>query len=109
MSMNTEDFLDKYIFGGLKNLNDGFDAKAIKYFSGKDFEVVLVRVEEYGLGITGIEPWLNGDFYSVAIYESYETASTDPKWYKTAFQGFAKSGKDLQYSATYYVPEDLLK
>ena len=107
--MNKKKFLDKYIFAGLTNLNDGFDAETIKYFSEKDFEIVISRVEEYGLGITGIEPWLNGEFYSVTIYENYETSSTDPKWYKAAFQRFAKSGEELQYAATYFVPEDLLK
>ncbi|MEM7333150.1 MAG: hypothetical protein AAF490_13755 [Chloroflexota bacterium] len=61
--MTKYDFLDKYMIVGLTNLNDGFDAKIIKYFSEKEFKIVLARVEKYGLGIYGIEPWLNGTFF----------------------------------------------
>ena len=50
-------YLDKHVFYGLTNLNDGFDAMSIKYFSETDFKIVLDRVKEFGIGITGIEPW----------------------------------------------------
>jgi len=36
-------YCDKHLFYGLTNLNDGFDIISIKYFSEKDFEVVLER------------------------------------------------------------------
>lgn len=48
-------YCDKHVFYGLKNLNDGFDFTSIKYFSEKDFEVVLERVKTLGLGIYGID------------------------------------------------------
>ncbi len=41
-------FLDKHIFHGLKNLNTGFDADSIKYFSEDDFQIVLKRIEKQG-------------------------------------------------------------
>ena len=63
--MNKEAYLEEFIFKGLTNLNDGFDAESIKYFSQQDFETILNRIEEYGLGIYGIEPWKNGKFYDV--------------------------------------------
>ncbi len=107
--MDEEEYLDKFIFVGLANLNDGFDSKSIKYFSPKDFEIVLSRVQKYGIGITGIEPWKNGEFYGVAVYEDYTENPTDSKWYKDIFDQCLKSGIELQYSASYYIPEKLLK
>merc|ERR1712232_1375795 len=52
-----EQFLADRIFHGLRDLNTGFDAPAIKYFSKEDFEIVLQRAEEHRVWITGIEPW----------------------------------------------------
>jgi hypothetical protein len=43
-------YCDKHLFYGLTNLNDGFDITSIKYFSEKDFEVVLERVKTLGFG-----------------------------------------------------------
>lgn len=101
-------FLDKNIFRGLKNLNNGFDAKSIKYFSESDFEIVLNRVKELGLGIFGIEPWSNGSFYEVSIFEDYTNNSKDSSWYNIAFENFKKEGKGLVYSATYDIPVEIL-
>ena len=55
-------FLNKYVFHGLKNRNDGYDVPSIYYFSEEDFAIVLDRVQKLGLGIYGIEPWLKGSF-----------------------------------------------
>lgn len=107
--LNKEEFLNINIYKGLKNLNNGFDAPSIKYFSEEDFEKVLTRVEKFNLGIYGIEPWKNGEFYDVKGYEEYGTIPTNPKWYKKAFEEFKKSGNKLQYSATYQIPNSLLK
>jgi len=102
------EYLKSNIFNGLKNLNDGFDTESIYYFSESDFEIVLDRVEKNGLGIYGIEPWLNGSFYDVLGYEDFNTVATDPNWYRKAFAEFKKSGKELMYSASYEVPKKLL-
>jgi hypothetical protein len=68
--MMDKDYLDKHIFIGLTNLNDGFDAPGIKYFSEKDFDIVLTRrVKEHGIAVYGIEPWLNRDYYATSVYE----------------------------------------
>jgi len=103
-NLTKDEFLDKYIFSGLQNLNDGFDSDIIKYFSEVDFSIVLKRVEENKIGICGIEPWLNGEFYDVLTYEDYSTDPIDPKWYKKAFEKFKKDGKQLQYAASYFIP-----
>ncbi len=100
-------YLNKHIFHGLKNLNTGFDADSIKYFSEDDFQIVLERVEKHQIGITGIEPWKNGEFYDVLTYEDFDCDPTDPKWYNEAFKKF--KGLDLQFSATYDISENLLQ
>ena len=85
----------------LKNLNDGFDAKTIYYFSEADFEIVLNRIDELGLGIWGIEPWINGNYFDVKSCDEYGMKSTDSNWYRKAFKEFKSMGKKLLYAATY--------
>ena len=97
-----EDFLDKNIFIGLKNMNDGFDVECIKYFSASDFQIVLERVEKFKLGVYGVEPWENGNMFDV--YDDYSKKPTDPDWYNSALSDFIATGKELLYAATYYVP-----
>jgi hypothetical protein len=106
--MKELEYLKTNVFNGVKNLNDGFDSKDIFYFSESDFETVLNRVEKNGIGIFGIEPWLNGDFYGVMVVEDFNTTANDPKWYRKAFSEFKKSGKKLMYAASYEVPKELL-
>lgn len=101
------DYLKSMIFIGLENLNDGFDSGDIFYFSESDFEIVLERIEKNGLGIYGIEPWLNNQFYDVKIVEDYNTKATDPKWYRKAFEEFKESGHNLMYAATYKLSKKL--
>ena len=103
-----QEFLKSKIFFGLKNLNDRFDSESIHYFSESDFQVMLDRVEKNGIGIYGIEPWLNGDFYDVLSYEDYKTVANNPKWYNKAFSEFKRRRKNLMYSASYQVPKKLL-
>jgi len=107
--MEQTEFLEKNVFVDLKNENDGFDERSIHYFSESDFEIVLKRVERMGLGIYGIEPWLNGKFYDVFIHEDFTPSCHDPNWYQEAFSNFRKQHKDLQYAATYHIPFELLK
>ncbi|RZJ19632.1 MAG: hypothetical protein EON51_16815, partial [Acinetobacter sp.] len=58
------EFLNKHLFQHLKNLNDGFDVPSIAYFDEAAFETVLQRIKALRLGVYGIEPWLNGEYYS---------------------------------------------
>lgn len=99
------EYLSKHIFFGLSDLNDGFDVACISYFTEAQFEVVLQRVKEKRLvGIYGIEPWKDGEFFDVDTFENYKTYPQDPNWYFTSFEKFKKLGLDLQYSASFYVP-----
>ena len=62
---NKYNFLERNVFKGLTNLNDGFDTETIKYFSEADFKIVLERVEKLNITIHGIEPWKDGEFFDV--------------------------------------------
>ncbi len=106
--MKQTEFLEKNIFTDLKNLNDGFDEETIQYFSESDFEIVLQRVEHFGIGIYGIKPWGNGESYEVASHESFKKKATDSRWYKKAFLTFKSRQSGLSYSATYKVSNKLL-
>lgn len=99
-----EQFLNENIFHELQNLNDGFDSHKIKYFSANNFRIILERIEKLGIGIYGIEPWKNGEFYDVSVYEDYTDNPLDPLWYNQAFNEFISTGEELQYSATYCIP-----
>jgi hypothetical protein len=106
--INKFEFLRKYVFQGLNNLNDGFDSESIFYFSKEDFGIVLNRAEELNLEIFGIEPWLNGEFYDVKSFEAFNLDPSDANWYRKAFDEFKTGNKNLQYAATYGVPKELL-
>ena len=103
-----EEYLEKHIFCGLTDLNTGFDVPTIRYFSREDFEILMDRVEAAGIGIYGIEPWIDGEFYDVWTCEEFSSEPTNPEWYRTAFDDFATRGVSLQYAASYYVPVRLL-
>lgn len=104
---SKEIFFNETIFRGLKNLNDGFDAESIKYFSERDFEIVLNRVEIYGIGITGIEPWHQKRYFDAYIFENYGDDPFDPAWYRKAFAEFKQQNIELMYAATYKMPETI--
>ena len=102
------EFLEKFVFKGLTNRNDGFDVDSIKYFSESDFEIVLIRVEEFGIAIHGIEPWRNGEFYAVLTDSDFDDEPNNQSWVRKAFYFFKGQEDDLQYAASYTVPNSLL-
>mgnify|MGYP001799622195 CR=1 FL=1 len=101
-------YLRSHLFYGLENRNTGFDAPSICYFSATDFEKILDRAEHLGIGILGIEPWLDGEFYDVLVCEDFGKDPYDPSWYRAAFTKFKSNGKALTFSATYAVPKEFL-
>jgi len=101
------DYLKANVFTGLQNRNTGMDSEAIHYFSETDFETVIDRVEKLGIGILGIEPWLNGELYGVKVAEDYGGNPSDSKWYRKAFAEFKQSNeKPLLYAASYQIPKN---
>ncbi len=107
-TMEKTEFLEKNIFQNLKNINDGFDSDAIHYFSESDFESVLERIEQFGIGIYEMKPRQEEDFLDVKVNEDYRKKATDPKWYKKAFSDFKKQQANMKYSASYKVSDKLL-
>lgn len=99
------EYLKNNVFYGLTNMNNGFDVDTIYYFLESDFEIILERVEKLGVGVYGIETWLNGNLYDVKGSREFGSDPLDSKWYKKAFLEFKQcSEKNLLYSATYYIP-----
>lgn len=100
-------YLKTNVFTGLQNRNEGMDSESIHYFSEADFETVIDRVEKLGIGILGIEPWLNGELYGVKVAEDYGGNPTDAQWYRKAFAEFKASNETpLLYAASYQLPKD---
>ena len=106
--MDQKEYLETYIFYGLQNLNTGFDASGIFYFKEADFEIILNRIKQKGIKIFGIEPWKDGKFFDVEVFDDYDTSPDNPDWYFAAFQKFKDSGESLQYAASYEIPAKLL-
>lgn len=101
LKLESKEAIKAYLFDGLTNLNTGFDAPSIIYISENHFEIVLNRAEEKDINIWGIEPWLDGLFFGVEIYEDYELPANDPNWYRTAFEKFKNKNRNLQYAITF--------
>lgn len=106
--MEQSEFLENKIFADLENVNNGFDKETIHYFSESDFEMVLQRVQHFGLGIYEIKPWIDGEIPASAHHEDYKKKATDPQWYKKAFLTFKTRQPGLLYSASYRVSPKLL-
>ena len=101
--MEQKEFLEKNIFTGLENINDGFDKVDTFYFSESDFATVLERAEYFGLSIYTIEARLEGEVFGVSGHEKAKKKATDAKWYTKTFADFKKGQEGLAYAATYKV------
>ena len=101
-------FLENYVYFDLVDLNDGFDAQTIRYFTAQDFAIILRRVQLLHIGIYGIEPWHRGFYFDVRVHEQYSADPFDPTWYWKAFNELRRANADLQFSASYVVPKPLL-
>ncbi len=106
--MEKTEFFNQNIFQNLANLNKDFDSNPVFYFSEADFEKVLDRIEQFGIGVYKIEARLKEAPFDMKSNEDYRKKATDPKWYKRAFYEFKKRQVNLEYTATYKVSEKLL-
>ena len=97
-----DNYLNEHVFKGLTSHADELFFPDIPYFDEKEFEIVLQRIQALGLGIYGIETWLNRELYDV---ESCWQEPDDPNWYFTGFKRFKDLKLPFRYLATYYVPE----
>lgn len=106
--MTEIQFLSAHVFKGLTNLNEGADKDTVFYFSQEDFSVVLKHAEHFGLGLYGINTWLDNESYGATLHEDHGKKATDPRWYRKAFKTFSMRQEGLLYSATYKVSVKLL-
>lgn len=104
--ITEEEFLDKFIFYDLENLNDGFDHPSIKFFNEYDFEFVMDRAEDYNLTILGIECWVQKQYKTVKYMEDYEGMRN---WHRQGYKDLRKEGYRCYFAATYDIPEPLLR
>lgn len=106
--MEQADFLDSHIFSNLKSTTNGIKTNPIYFFTEDDFEVVLERIEHFGISIYTIEPFLDGQSYGVQTNEDLKKKATDARWYRKAFSTYKHKQAGMVYSATYKVPSKLL-
>jgi hypothetical protein len=110
-NINKKDaYLEKHVFYGLKDLNDGFDYRNNQYFSERDFEVVLERVKSLGFGIYGIDTFEfieDKRYYSCDVFEIHTSNPADATWYMTCFEKNKKRGDNIVYAASYFIPKKL--
>jgi len=99
-------YLQKNIFNGLTDYNNGFDSPVISHFSMQQFEIVLARVKEKKVvGVYRIEVFTwNSDsnsyeFWEVDTFENYRSHPQDSEWYYAAFEKFKEVGREFLYSA----------
>jgi len=107
--MEKSAFLEQNIFIGLKNRNDGFDDSSKQYFSESDFEIILQRIEHFGIGIFTIETRLEGKPFESFNHENFKKKATDPKWFNKVFLTSKKKQNKLLFFATYKVSKKLLE
>ncbi|WP_316826230.1 hypothetical protein [Pedobacter miscanthi] len=94
------DILNNNIFSGLNQILDN-QTLAISHFTKADFEIVLKRVEQQGIGINGIEVFLHGEFYGVRTFEEYHLSPKDSMWYYAAFSELSMKHPDVVFSASF--------
>lgn len=101
--MTEEQFLDKYVFYGLTNRNNGFDTNTILHFTAADFNIILQRAKNCHVHILGTERWSKGRLRSVKYMEDYCDTSN---WAASAFATMcAEDEEQLSlFSATYDIP-----
>lgn len=106
--MEQEEFLTKHVFNGLKALNNKLAEDVDTYFSETDFEIILERVQHFGIGIYVIDSQLKGKPFEVVKHEQHKKKATDPKWYNKAFLTAKTRQPGLTYGATFKVSNKLL-
>lgn len=94
------EILNSCIFDGLNKILDN-QTFAISHFNKADFEIVLKRVEDYGIGINGIEIFMHGEFYGVRTFEEYHLSHNDSRWYYAAFWELSRKHPDVVFSASF--------
>jgi hypothetical protein len=106
--MDQNGFLETHVFSNLKGTTNGVETNPVYFFTEADFEVVLERIEHFGISVYSIEPFLDGKSFGIQTNEDLKKKATDVRWYGKAFSTFKHQQAGMLYSATYKVPSKLL-
>lgn len=98
------DFISEVLHKDLERY-DGVGAQKGIFPNEKQFEIILDRSAFFGTGFYGIEPERHGEYFDCDVYECYKTVPTDPRWFLEAFDKFKGKAPNLNYSATYHIPD----
>ncbi|QDS88708.1 TIR domain protein [Rosistilla ulvae] len=103
-----QEFLNKFVYHDLTDLNSGFDTASMKNFSAGDFLKALKRFETFNGKVFGIETWPDGKFGDVKVYEEYTDDAADSNWYLKAFEDFKHEGLTSHFTASGMIPGDVV-
>jgi hypothetical protein len=106
--MEHTEFLEHKVFTDLKNLYKSTEEETAYHFSEGDFDILLQRVEHYGIGLYKIETWLKGEAQESLHHEDFKKKATDSKWYRKAYNALKTKQPGLSYSADYKISAKLL-
>jgi hypothetical protein len=101
-------FLRKHVFTCLQQLNPGFDVESNSHFSEEEIAIVFDRIQKLGIGIFGIEAYMNDDDYDCQVREMSVDRLND-KWYLQCFENFRELKLPLKYYASFDIPEEYLE
>ena len=101
------EYLRRHVYTGLTNANEENKTSTTYCFTEAEFEIVLQRVQQLGLGIRRIAIWSNDQLFK-AVSPDDNVKHNDPHWYFNAFEYFQSLGLGLQYSASFEIPYELI-
>ena len=100
-------FCDTYFLGIRFTSNFAKSGPVFLLFEPEQFEVVLERCKEHGLGVFAIEVW-KGGCADTWLAEDHGGDPYDPQWYASAFgelrARYVDGASTVHFSATYLEP-----
>jgi hypothetical protein len=107
--MSELQFLERIIFKGLKNYNNGYDPAPLHHFCPYEFVEVMNRAEKYGVTILGIERWENKELQKATYFEDYRSNASEKNWHRLGYNNIVTEPMDaFVLSATFDVPAEYL-
>jgi len=100
--LEFNEFVEKHLYQGLTNLNDGFDSPCNYYFSKEDFTILLQRLDRFGIRVHAIEPFPDKKFGGIADPWGYSHGPDLPPWHWRAFEDFQAQGIDSYFCAYFH-------
>jgi hypothetical protein len=103
-------FLQTVIYAGLTDLNTGFDSPLVGHFSPADFFIVIDRCEFLNVRVIGIEVFTTDvePPSKVQMVEIEISPEEGYDWTRRLVRKY-QGGSNITISATFGVPDELLK